>query len=191
MRNITKPHKGNYLKHALLVTGIAIPILLIFIFLFVVPFGSEYKHIKRDSKVVERDLKQRELHYNERLNTLQRAELEHSNLLKTLETPKSLDEFKDENPFISKILSLQDRWEDGKLFRKEVYQIDTKYLYTTLNNFYDMLKHSDDFGFRFVLDFPIVFEADKGKIKSSFAMSLYKLKPIDRELVRPFKDIQK
>lgn len=191
MRNITKPYKGNYLKHVLIVTGVAIPTLLLFIFLFVVPFGTEYKHIKREVKFVERDLKVAEMRYEEKKSELKKLETENSFLLSELKNPKDLQIFKSENPFIEKIVPLNERWKEGKIFKKEVYQLETKYLYTTLDNIYDLIGNSEEYGFRFVVDFPIEFESKKRKIGSKITFNLYKLKPIERDLVRPFTDIQK
>lgn len=191
MRNITKPHKGNYLKHVLIVVGVALPTLLIFIFLFVIPFGAKYKEIKRDVKLVERDLKLAEMKYNKEKSKLGVLRQDNSLLLYELRNPKSIKKFQEDNLFIKKIIPLKERWEDGKLFKKEVYQLETDYLYTTLDSIYDLMENSKEYGMRFVVDFPIEFEAKKRKIRSKLTFAVYKLKPIIRDLVRPFTEIQK
>lgn len=191
MRNITKPYKGNYLKHVLIVAGVTIPILLLFIFLFIVPFGREYKSVKREVKSIERKLKIVENNYEKKKNELQRLNIEYANLLSEFKNPKDIKRFQEENPFIQKIVPLPERWQEGKLFKKEVYQLTTRYLYTTLNNVYDFMKNSDDYGFKFVVDFPIELEAKKRKLKAVVTFDVYKLKPIKRDLVRPFTEIQK
>jgi hypothetical protein len=191
MRNITHPYKGNYLKHILIVTGVAIPILLIFIFFFVVPFGLEYKHIKRESKLKERDLLVAEHNFKESEKSLKELENLNYDLMNEFKNPKEIDDFIAENPYIEKIREENDLFEDGEIFEKHVYRVETKYLYTTLENFYDLLSNNNQHGMRFVIDFPIIFEEDKKRLKIAFNIALYKLKPIKRDLVRPFKDIQK
>lgn len=191
MRNITNPHRGNYLKHILIVGGISIPTLILFILVFVVPFGAEYKKIKQEIKLVERNLKVAEMGYEDKKAEFQELSHKHEKLLSELRNPKSVEELKRDNQFIQSITPLSNRWSEDKLFKKEVYQLETKYLYTTLDNIYDLLKNSSEYGFRFGVDFPIEFKSNKGKIKAKMAITIYKLKPIKRDLVRPFTEIQK
>ena len=192
MRNITKSHKGNYLKHLLIVTSVAVPILLIFIFLFVVPFGTEFKSLKREAKLLERDLKTVELKHKHREKELYSLEVEHKQTMSKFKKPKNIDEFLNENPYIDKIIALKNKTEDRQFFTKYVYKVETKSLYSTLENVYDLMKNSKDFNMKFVIGFPITFEvAKKGRLRSSFYINIEKLKPIKKEIVRPYKDIQK
>jgi len=192
MRNITRPHKGNYLKHLLIVSAVTVPTLLIFIFFFVVPFGTEYKSVKKETKILERDLETVESNYKKEKHTLYNLEIGHKQIMSELKNFKSIDRFKTDNPYINNIESLKNKTEESKLFTKYVYQVTTKKLYSTLENFYDLMENSDDSKMRFVVNFPIIFEvAKKGKLKSYFNIDVFKLKPIKKEIVRPFKDIQK
>jgi hypothetical protein len=191
MRNITKPYKGNYLKHVLIVTGVAIPVLLIFIIFFVIPFGTDYKHIKRESKLKERELSIVEDNYNRSIHDLKQIEKLNHEVLTELREPKDLNDFKAENPYIDSITEIKDLFEESEIFKKYVYRVETKYLYNTLENFNDLLSNGEQYGFRFSIDFPVKFEREENRLKVSFNINLYELKKIERDLIRPFTDIQK
>jgi hypothetical protein len=190
LRNISKAYKSDYLIHILYISGITIPILLIFIFVFVVPFGKEFKEQKRDSKIVERELRKVERHFNLRKSKLLELEFDNKTLLKQLRTPKDIDIFLEENPFMAKATLLNSSTIEEKYLDRVTYRIETKQLYTTLENFYDVIENNSNFGFRFQVDFPIKFEADRQKIKAFFSLNVYKLKNIKKEIVRPYTDIQ-
>jgi len=192
MRNITKPHKGNYVKHLLIVSAVAVPTLMIFIFFFVVPFGTEYKSVKKDTKLLERDLKAIELNYAQQKKGLYNLEIEHKQVMSELKDFKDVDDFRTDNPYINKVAFLKNLTEDKDIFTKYSYLVETKKLYSTLENFYDLMENSTNSKMRFKINFPIIFEvAKKGRLKSSFNIDIFKLKPIKKEIVRPYKDIQK
>jgi hypothetical protein len=190
LRNISKAYESDYLIHILYISGITIPILLIFIFVFVVPFGKEFKEQKRDSKIVERELRKVERHFNLRKSKLLELEFDNKTLLKQLRTPKDIDIFLEENPFMAKATLLNSSTTEEKYLDRVTYRIETKQLYTTLENFYDVIENNSNFGFRFQVDFPIKFEAERQKIKAFFSLNVYKLKNIKKEIVRPYTDIQ-
>lgn len=191
MRNITKPHRGNYVKHLLVTTATTIPVLLIFIFFSVVPFGKEYKGVKKEAKLLERDLQVVELKHKHRFKELYNLELEHKQIMHKFKEPQSTDSFKSDNPYVYKIVELKEKREENELFEKLVYKIETQKIYSTLDNMYDLMKNSEDFNMKYVIDFPIIFEVEKrGRLKASFNLNIQKLKPIKKEIVRPYTDIQ-
>jgi hypothetical protein len=192
LRNISKPYRGDYLKHVLIVAGATVPILLIFIFAFVVPFGSEFKEKKREKKIVEKELRRAKLHYDSRISKLRELEIIHREVLKDIKHPKDMDLFLEERPFIKYSVPQKDLDGEEGYLERLVYKVQTKALYTTLESFYDILENDSSLGFRFQLDFPIQFEANsKNRISALFNINLYKLKPIKKEIVRPYQDIQK
>lgn len=191
MRNTTKQHKGNYVKHLLIISGVAIPILLIFIFIFVVPFGSEYKSIKLESKILEREVAFLKTKREEVENNYFLMDKNNYKMMNEFNSPKEMEKLKDENPFIEKITHLKNSGGEVGLFIKDVYQIETKFLYTTLENIYDLMKNSKEYGLRFNINFPIILEAKKSKLKSAFNINVYRLKPVKKDNIRPYTDIQK
>jgi len=192
LRNLTKPHKGNYLKHLIIVISVAVPILIIFIFVFVVPFGLEFKDIKKETKLLEKDLKVAELNQEKMKKELYNLEIEKAQIMNEFKNPTTVRDFQNENPFVDKISYLPNQTTDNKFFTQLIYKVETKQLYSTLDNFFDLLKNNQDFKMQFTVDFPIVFQVDKKRrLKSSFNLNVEKLKPIKKELVRPYKDIQK
>jgi len=191
MRNFTKSHKGNSLKHVLIVSGITIPLLFIFIVIFVMSFGDEYKHLKVNSKHNEKVYINAENIYEAKKNELTQLEDEHHELFQTLREPKDLEIFKDENPFIEKITALKEQTEETETLIKYVYRVETTSSNTTLRNLYDLMAKNEEFGFRFDISFPITIESDRGGERAVFNLNLYKLKKIERNLVRPYTEIQK
>ena len=192
MRNLTKPHKGNYLKHLVIVTSMAVPILIIFIFVFVVPFGFEFKDIKKETKLLEKDLQMAELNQEKMKKELYNLEIEKAQIMHEFKKPTTVKDFQNENPFVDRISYLPNQTTDNKFFTQLIYKVETKQLYSTLDNFFDLLKNNQDFKMQFAVDFPIVFQVDKKRrLKSSFNLNVEQLKPITKELVRPYKDIQK
>jgi len=192
LRNLTKPHKGNYLKHLVIVTSMAVPILIIFIFVFVVPFGFEFKDIKKETKLLEKDLQMAELNQEKMKKELYNLEIEKAQIMHEFKKPTTVKDFQNENPFVDRISYLPNQTTDNKFFTQLIYKVETKQLYSTLDNFFDLLKNNQDFKMQFAVDFPIVFQVDKKRrLKSSFNLNVEQLKPITKELVRPYKDIQK
>ncbi len=191
MRNFTKSHKGNSLKHVLIVSGITIPLLFLFLIFFVMSFGNEYKHLKLNAKNQERSYQQAEMIYETKKSELAKLEKENHELFETLREPKDLTVFKDENPFIEKITPLRDLTEETDTLIKNVYRIETTSSNTTLRNLYDLMAKSEEFGLRFDISFPILIESDRNGERASFNLNLYKLKKIERDLVRPYTEIQK
>jgi hypothetical protein len=191
VKNISKAYKGNYLKQISVVSAITVPILMIAIFAFVVPYGNEFKHQKKESLKLERELRIVEMERDNKLSQKRNIETENRELLSQLRTPKPIIKFLDENLFVENaILKNSLSGKDGDL-EKIVYQISTRQLQTTLQNFYDLIEETGSFGFRFQVGFPIEFEAEKGKVASTFFVDLYKLPPFKQNIVRPFTEIQK
>ena len=192
MRNITKLHKGNYIRQLIFVTAIALPILMIFIFLFVIPAGSQYKNFKKEIFKLKRELLIAERNYKTLQKDLYNIELGNHYVLKEFRKPKSMVDFKNDNPYIRNFKEINSKYEDTKLFTKRTFKIQTKYLYSTLENFFDLLENNDKYEMRFTVDFPIKFRVDKHrKLAITFNLNLYKAKPLPKRKLRPYKDIQK
>jgi hypothetical protein len=170
----------------------AVPILIIFIFVFVVPFGFEFKDIKKETKLLEKDLQMAELNQEKMKKELYNLEIEKAQIMHEFKKPTTVKDFQNENPFVDRISYLPNQTTDNKFFTQLIYKVETKQLYSTLDNFFDLLKNNQDFKMQFAVDFPIVFQVDKKRrLKSSFNLNVEQLKPITKELVRPYKDIQK
>jgi hypothetical protein len=192
LRNITKLHKGNYIRQLIFVTAIALPLLMIFIFLFVIPAGSQYKNFKKEIFKLKRELLIAEKNHKTLQKDLYNIELGNHYVLKEFRKPKSMVDFKNDNPYIRSFREIKDKYEDTKLFTKRTFKIQTKYLYSTLENFFDLLENSDKYEMRFTVDFPIKFRVDKHrKLAITFNLNLYKAKPLPKREPRPYKDIQK
>ena len=192
MKNITKPHKGNYIRQLIFLTSIALPILIIFIFSSVIPAGNEYKHYKKEILKLKREALIAEKRYQTLQKDLYNIELSNHYVLEEFRKPKSMIDFKNDNPYIRSFREIKDKYEDTKLFIKRTFEIKTKYLYSTLENFLDLLENSDKYQMRFAIDFPIRFRVDKHrKLAITFNLNLYKAKPLPKREPRPYKDIQK
>ena len=192
MKNITKLHKGNYIRQLIFVTVIALPILILFIFLSVIPAGNQYKNYKKEIFKLKRELLIADKKYKTLQKNLYNIELGNHYVLTEFRKPKSMVDFKNDNPYIRSFREVKDKYEDTKLFSKRTFKIQTKYLYSTLENFFDLLENSDKYQMRFAIDFPIRFQVDKHrKLAINFNLNLYKAKPLPKREPRPYKDIQK
>lgn len=189
--NFTKSHKGNSLKHVLIISGITAPILIIFIIVFVLSFGQEYKNLKMNAKIYEKDLYKFTTIYETKNSDLAKLEKDHHELFETLRKPKDISILKDENPFIENIVLVTDEHKENVNLIKSIYKVETTSSNSTLQNIYDLMKRSNEYGAKFDIDFPIVIESDRGGERATFNLNIYKLQKIERSLVRPYTEIQK
>jgi hypothetical protein len=188
---MSKAYKGDYLKHILIVLAVTLPILLLSIFAVVVPYGNEFKDKKKASLKAERELRIVELERDNKLSQKNKIEFGNKELLAQLREPKPMLQFLDENLFVDTAILKNSLSKETEISEEITYQIKTRQLQTTLQNFYDLIENSNNFGIHFQLGFPIFFSADKGRVESTFNMTIYKLKPFKQNIVRPYTDIQK
>jgi hypothetical protein len=188
MENITKPYKGNYTKHLAAILIIGIPLLIVTILFVLLPFGDRFKQIKKEKLEVDLQYQKIALKYKEYKKHLYKLQIEEQKHLEKLYNPNPIEDFVENNPFIDKVYLIAKEVR-GKI-EKSVYKVETRALYGSLENFYDLLKNSSKYGIKFGVDFPIhLISENNRKLKIVFNMNVYKMKKRDEYRIQPYKEL--
>jgi hypothetical protein len=155
-----------------------------------VPFGQEYKDKRREYKEAKATNIDIERTYSEKLNILNHLKKESREIIQIFNEPRNIELFVEESSFI-KHLTLVDRNSSHETFIKSLYKVETHYLPITVQEFYKFIEKGSRTGLVFELQFPITFSTIKNKVQANFLMNVYQLKEINRDLVKPFQQLQR
>gem|GEM_PF-3773533 len=190
MRNISQAYRASQIKNIMVVTAVAIPLIFVFIFTYVVPFGQEYKEKRKEYQLAKNANLDIENTYSEKLNRLNLLKEESKPIIEIFNEPKNIELFVEESKFI-KSMRLVDSNSSDEIFIKELYKVETHYLPITVQEFYKFIENGSRNGLIFEVKFPISFSTIKNKIQGKFYLNLYRLKDVNRDLVKPFKQLQR
>jgi hypothetical protein len=151
-----------------------------FSFFFLIPKGKEYRTLRLESK---KEFQQLDLAQNRHDNTLERLKnLQHHNahIIGAFDTPFDPKKFEGlyKKEFTDLYLSEVVAYESNDTFK--TYEVNATSKITSPQSFYTFLEQVNKSEWVIEVNFPIHFERDGDKIRSSFTMKVHN-KPAEKE----------
>ncbi len=144
-----------------------------FSFLLLIPKGKEYRVLRLESKKEHQQLEAAQRTYDESRIRLEELEAQHAPMIKAFATPFNPDRFtrlykkEFQNLYLTEITT----FESNGTFK--TYEVNATSKITSPQSFYTFLENINQSEWIIGVNFPIHFERDGDKIRSSFTMRVY------------------
>lgn len=152
-----------------------------FSFLFLIPKGKEYRALRLDSKKEFQQLELAQNRYDNTRNRLKDLQLQHRDTIGAFDKMFNPDRFERlyKKEFTDLYLTEVTTLENNGTFR--VYEVNATSKITSPQSFYNFLENVNKSEWIIGVNFPIHFERDGDKIRSSFTMKVHN-KPSQKEI---------
>ncbi len=144
-----------------------------FSFLMLIPEGKEYRMLRLENKKEIQQVELAQRRYDEVHSKLEELKSRNDKTIKAFATPFNPGQFEKqygkefENLFLTEITTFES---DGTF---KTYEVNATSKITSPQSFYHFLENMNTSGWIIGVNFPIHFERDGDKIRSSFTMRVY------------------
>lgn len=144
-----------------------------FSFLALIPKGKEYRTLRIESKKEVQKLESAQLRYDETLIRLQELEARNRPMIKAFDTPFNPERFTRlyKKEFQDLYLTEITTFEANGTFK--TYEVNATSKITSPQSFYTFLENINKSEWIIGVNFPILFERNGDRIRSSFTMRVY------------------
>ena len=151
-----------------------------FSFLFLIPKGKEYRALRLESKKEVQQLELAQNRYDNTHNRLKDLQLQHKGTIGAFDKMFNPDRFERlyKKEFTNLYLTEVTELEGNGTFK--VYEVNATSKITSPQSFYNFLENINKSEWIIGVNFPIHFERDGDKIRSSFTMKVHN-KPSEKE----------
>jgi hypothetical protein len=158
-----------------------------FSFLFLIPKGKEYRALRLESKKEFQQLELAQNRYDNTLNRLEDMRKHHRHTIGAFDKPFDSGQFERlyKKEFTDLYLTEVGTLESNGTFK--VYEVNATSKITSPQSFYNFLENVNKSEWVIGVNFPIHFERDGDKIRSSFTMKVHN-KPSEKEMVSKAKE---
>jgi hypothetical protein len=152
-----------------------------FSFLFLIPKGKEYRALRLESKKEIQQLELAQNRYDNTHNRLKDLQLQHKDTIGAFDKMFNPDRFERlyKKEFTDLYLTEVTEFESNGTFK--VYEVNATSKITSPQSFYNFLENINKSEWIIGVNFPIHFERDGDKIRSSFTMKVHN-KPSEKEM---------
>jgi hypothetical protein len=152
-----------------------------FSFLFLIPKGKEYRALRLESKKEIQQLELAQNRYDNTHNRLKDLQLQHKGTIGAFDKMFNPDRFERlyKKEFTDLYLTEVTEFESNGTFK--VYEVNATSKITSPQSFYNFLENINKSEWIIGVNFPIHFERDGDKIRSSFTMKVHN-KPSEKEM---------
>src|SRR3989339_349653 len=161
-----------------------------FSFLFLIPKGKEYRALRLESKKEVQQLELAQNRYDNTHNRLKDLQLQHKGTIGAFDKMFNPDRFERlyKKEFTDLYLTEVTTFESNGTFK--VYEVNATSKITSPQSFYNFLENVNKSEWIIGVNFPIHFERDGDKIRSSFTMKVHN-KPAEKEMPTKAKEQSK
>ncbi|MCK9371747.1 MAG: hypothetical protein M0P91_01005 [Sulfuricurvum sp.] len=148
-------------------------VVLLFSFLLLIPKGKEYRTLRLESKKEMQSLERAQRDYNQARDRLEELKGANRHIISAFRTPFNAERFTKLNKKEFQDLYLTEvtaRSEDGMF---KVYEVNATSKITSPQSFYHFLESVNKSDWIIGVNFPVYFERDGDKIRSSFTMKVH------------------
>ena len=152
-----------------------------FSFLFLIPKGKEYRSLRLESKKEFQQLELAQNRYDNIHNRLKDLQLQHRDTIGAFDKLFNPDRFERlyKKEFTDLYLTEVTTFESNGTFK--IYEVNATSKITSPQSFYNFLENVNKSEWIIGVNFPIHFERDGDKIRSSFTMKVHN-KPAEKEM---------
>ncbi|HLD22607.1 MAG TPA: hypothetical protein VJA83_01605 [Sulfuricurvum sp.] len=152
-----------------------------FSFLFLIPKGKEYRSLRLESKKEFQQLELAQNRYDNTHNRLKDLQLQHRDTIGAFDKLFNPDRFERlyKKEFTDLYLTEVTTFESNGTFK--IYEVNATSKITSPQSFYNFLENVNKSEWIIGVNFPIHFERDGDKIRSSFTMKVHN-KPAEKEM---------
>jgi hypothetical protein len=152
-----------------------------FSFLFLIPKGKEYRALRLESKKEFQQLELAQNRYDNTHNRLKDLQLQHKGTIGAFDKKFDPGQFErlHKKEFTDLYLTEITTFESNGMFK--VYEVNATSKITSPQSFYNFLENVNKGEWVIGVNFPIHFERDGDKIRSSFTMKVHN-KPSEKEI---------
>ena len=152
-----------------------------FSFLFLIPKGKEYRSLRLESKKEFQQLELAQNRYDNTHNRLKDLQLQHRDTIGAFDKMFNPDRFERlyKKEFTDLYLTEVTTFESNGTFK--IYEVNATSKITSPQSFYNFLENVNKSEWIIGVNFPIHFERDGDKIRSSFTMKVHN-KPAEKEM---------
>lgn len=163
-------HRTLYLVLISLILFIGI---VVFSVLFLIPKGKEYRALRLESKKEQQMISQAQERYDQVNEKHKKLKGDNAYVIQAFRTPFDAVKFtkNNQNDFDNLYLTELEMAEQNGSFK--VYEVNATTKITSPQTFYQFLEKINKSNWVIGVDFPIHFERDGDKIKSSFTMKVH------------------
>lgn len=147
--------------------------IVVFSFLFLIPKGKEYRTLRLESKKEFQSFELTERRYDQADEKLKELQSRHKKMIKAFNTPFNPDRFTKlyKHEFDDLYLTEITTFESNGSFK--IYEVNATSKITSPESFYTFLEGVNKSSWIIGVNFPIHFERDGDKIRSSFTMRVH------------------
>jgi len=147
--------------------------IVVFSVLFLIPKGKEYRTLRLESKKEEQLIAQAQERYDQVNETHTKLKSENAHVIQSFRTPFDAVKFTklNQQDFENLYLTELEMAEHNGSFK--VYEVNATTKITSPQTFYQFLEKINKSAWVIGVDFPIHFEREGDKIKSSFTMKVH------------------